>query len=78
MGIIGDAKDFVDGIDFDEPHADRGYGFDTSVCAGCEHHDTDGLTDTCTLCGCPTGERSPMSLLGMPPVECPRLESHEG
>ena len=66
-----------DDIDFDEPHTDRGHGFDSSVCEECEHHDTDGMVNQCGLCGCPTGAASPMALLGMPPESCPKLPEHE-
>lgn len=61
--------------DFDEPHA-NGNGFDSSVCDQCEHHDTDGMVNTCGLCGCPTASGMPMSILGAPPESCPYLEEH--
>lgn len=67
----------IDDIDFDEPHAERNYGFDPSVCEGCEHHETDGMVNHCGLCGCPTNAASPMALLGMPPESCIRLAQHE-
>lgn len=77
MGIINDLGSSIDDIDFDEPHTERGFGFDPSVCDGCEHHDTERTINTCTLCGCPTPNGSPMQLLGMPPERCPRLPEHE-
>lgn len=61
--------------DFSEPHV-RGNGFDPSVCQTCEHHETDGLMNTCGLCGCPTAAAAPMNLLGAPPESCPKLEEH--
>lgn len=75
MGVFDDAKDFVENIDFDEPH-EIGNGFDPSVCEDCEHHETEKSPSTCGLCGCPTSAASPMALSGSPPSSCPYLEEH--
>lgn len=53
-----------------------GNGFDSSVCEGCPHHETDGAVNTCGACGCPTNNMGPMSLLKAPPESCPRLDQH--
>lgn len=63
-------------VDFSEPHK-MNHGFDPDVCKDCEHHDTDGLANTCGLCGCPTAVAAPMNLLGAPPESCPKLDEHE-
>jgi hypothetical protein len=62
-------------VDFDEPH-EWGNGFDNSVCADCEHHEIDGVMNTCGLCGCPTSSAAPMNLTGAPPMSCPYLDEH--
>lgn len=78
MGLFNDAKDFVENIDFDEPHEEYGFGFDPDVCEGCPHHETDGRVAQCGLCGCATqSSLSPMVQTEMPPSRCPRLDQHE-
>ena len=62
-------------IDLSESHV-IGNGFDPEVCKTCIHHDTDGMMNTCGLCGCPTRKGMPMSALGAPPESCPHLEDH--
>ncbi len=54
----------------------RGFGFKPEVCEGCPHRLTNKMANPFELCGCPTLRNFPMHKLGMPPVDCPRVEQH--
>lgn len=63
-------------VDPTEPHA-WGNGFDREVCRGCPHEGRvlKGVTEGCTICGCPFATISTIGG-GSPPEACPRLAEH--
>lgn len=76
MGLFDDFNRYKELADFSADHMPTGFGFDPSVCEGCQYRDEGTIGRPCTLCGCPTMESLFLDMAQAPPADCVRLEQH--